>query len=73
MPTFNVLIVNVATALLLSTVVPSEVLPSLKVTVPVGVPVPGLDGGYRRGEGDGLAEHTRLNRRDYHGSWCSSC
>ena len=39
MPTASVDVVKVATALLFSVPVPSVVVPSRKVTVPVGVPV----------------------------------
>ena len=53
--------------------VPRVVVPSLNVTVPVGVPAPGRDGGHRRREGHRLAEHRRVGRRGQAWSPCSPC
>ena len=48
---------------LLKVAVPSKLEPSLKVTVPVGVPPPSCRGRDRGREGDGLAEHRGVGRR----------
>ena len=45
---------------LVSETLPRDVVPSLKITLPVGVPAPGSVGGNGRGEGHRLPEEGRI-------------